>query len=166
MTPNPQVRRGGAATDVGREPYRFWWGETSDAVAVDAESMPLAEILARWVPSSMPQPWSWDDEEQAIFARICLCCGEVGHYQRQLEAHLAANGLPQGGICLGEDGYVRDGHHRIVAARRLGIEVLPLESDEDCELRWVGDHGLVAWEHRTVGDMPANLYRPRAGARR
>lgn len=148
---------------LGREPWRAWWGETSDAVAVAAGSMPLAEILGAWVPSSMPQPWSWDDEERAIFERVCLCCGQIGHYQRQLEAFLAEHGLTTA-VCLGEDGRVRDGHHRIVAARRLGIETVPLESDEACEARWLRDHGPVAWEHRERGDMPANLYRPRTTA--
>lgn len=140
------------------EPYRFWWGETSDAPAVSAPSMSLTEILARWVPSSMPQPWSWDDEESAIFERICLCCGEVGHHQRKLEAFIIEHGLTQG-VCLGECGHVFDGHHRIVAARRLGIEVVPLESREASGERWVRDYGPVSWENRTTGDMPANLYR-------
>lgn len=139
------------------EPYRFWWGETSDAPAVALASMPLTEILTGWVPSSMPQPWSWDDEERAIFERVCLCCGEVGHYQRELEAFLAERGLSQG-VCLGECGRVFDGHHRIVAARRLGIEVTPLESRADSGARWLKDNGPVAWEHRTTGDIAPNLY--------
>jgi hypothetical protein len=141
--------------------YRYWWGETSDAMSVAARSMPLAEILLKWLPGSMPQPWTWDDEERAIFERVCLCCGEVGHYQRQLEEFLAENGLTQG-ICLGGDGRVWDGHHRIVAARRLGIEVVPLESSEDAAERWMRDHGPVAWENRENGDMPPDLYCPRS----
>lgn len=142
------------------EPYRFWWGETSDAAAVVLPAMPLSEILAAWVPSSMPQPWSWDDEERAIFERICLCCGKVGHHQRKLEAFFAARGLSEG-VCLGECGRVFDGHHRIIAARRLGIEVIPLESRTASEARWVRDYGLVAYEDRATGDIAPNLYRPR-----
>lgn len=138
--------------------YRYWWGDTTDASAVVADSMPLAEILANWLPGSMPQPHTWADEARAIFARLCLCCGEAGHYQRQLEAFLAEHELTQG-VCLGGDGHVWDGHHRIVAAWRLGIEVVPLESLDDSGKRWLRDNGPVAWEHRTKGDMPADLYR-------
>lgn len=141
--------------------YRYWWGETSDARSVEAESMFLAEILAGWVPSSMPQPWTWDDEERAIFERVCLCCGEIAHHQHQLEAFLAEHGLVEG-VCLGGDGRVWGGHHRIVAARRLGIDVIPLESLEDSGARWVRDYGPVSWENRTSGDISANLYRTRA----
>jgi hypothetical protein len=122
--------------------------------------MPLSEILDRWVPSSMPQPWTWDDEERAVFERVCLCCGQVGHHQRQLEGFIAEHGLTEG-VCLGECGRVFDGHHRIVAARRLAIDVIPLESREESASRWVRDYGPVAWEHRDWGDMPANLYRVR-----
>lgn len=147
-----------------QEPYRFWWGEISDASAVALPSMPLMEILAGWVPSSMPQPWSWDDEERAIFERVCLCCGEVGHHQRGLEAFLAEYGLSEG-VCLGECGRVFDGHHRIIAARRLGIEVIPLESRDDSGARWLRDFGPVAWGDRTTGDIAPNLYRPLVGGR-
>jgi hypothetical protein len=89
--------------------------------------MPLAELTARWAPGSYPQPWTWDDEERHILAQVCLCCGQPGHYQLALEAHLAEHGLTQG-VCLGTDGRIWDGHHRIVAARRLGIERIPLEA--------------------------------------
>lgn len=88
--------------------------------------MALSDLLRTYVPGSYDQPWSWDDEERDILERICLCCNEPGHYQLQLEAHLREHGLNQG-VCLGDDGRVWDGHHRIVAARRLGIDVIPLE---------------------------------------
>lgn len=145
--------------DVGDvEPYRYWWGETTDATSIDAMSMPLAEILAKWLPGSRPQPHTWDDEERDILERVCLCCDQPGHYQRQLEAFLAERGGIDQGICLGGDGRVWDGHHRIVAARRLGLDVLPLESSEDASARWVRDHGHVAWENREHGDLAPNLY--------
>ena len=118
-----------------------------------ALSMPLAELLERWLPGSQPQPWTWDDEEQDILARACLCCGQPGHYQYQLEDYLRVHGLTQG-ICLGTDGRVWDGHHRIVGARRLGIQTIPLESAEDASQRWLRDHGPVSWEERKVGDKP------------
>lgn len=115
------------------------------------ETMLLADVLANYRPGSFDPPWSWDDEERTIRERICLCCGRPGHYQEQLEAFLAEHGLDQG-VCLGTDGRVWDGHHRIIAARRLGIEVIPLESAEDAGDRWVRDHGPVDWHARTKGD--------------
>lgn len=105
-----------------------------------ADEMSLDVLLATYVPGSGDQPWTWDDEERYILARECLCCGRPGHYQLQLEAHIAAHGLTGwGGVCLGTDGRVWDGHHRIVAARRLGIELIPLETPDDAEARWARD---------------------------
>lgn len=113
----------------------------------------LADLLASYAPGSHDPPWTWDDEEADIFARVCLCCGQPGHYQEQLEAHIAEHGLDGwGGVCLGTDGRVCDGHHRIVAARRLGIALIPLESKADAGDRWVRDHGEVDWRHRVSGD--------------
>lgn len=114
--------------------------------------MPLEELLASYTPSSYAQPWTWDDEERDILARECLCCGESGHYQRALEAHLAEHGLTMG-VCLSDEGEVWDGHHRIVAARRLGITVIPLETVEESRERWRRDHGLVGWDERSFGDV-------------
>ncbi len=103
--------------------------------------MPLADLLANYVPGSQDQPWTWDDEERDILTRECLCCGQPGHYQLALERHIAAHGLTGLGVCLGTDGRVWDGHHRIVAARRLGIDAIPLESALDAEERFDRDHG-------------------------
>ena len=109
----------------------------------------LAALVAEYRPGG---DWeTWDDVEAALFASICLCCGQPGHYQETLEAHLAENGLTQG-VYL-DDGRVQDGHHRIVAARRLGIDMVPLESREQAGERWVRDHGYVDWRHRKVGDV-------------
>lgn len=112
--------------------------------------MPLADLMATHRPGTYPEPWTWEDEEREVFTRICLCCGEAGHYQRQLEAHLREHGLTQG-VCLGPD-RVWDGHHRIVAARRLGITDIPLESRREADARWVRDHGPVDWVDRKTGD--------------
>lgn len=87
----------------------------------------LEDLLASWVPGSYDQPWSWDDEERDILARECMCCGQPGHYQFALEAYLREHGITQG-VCLGDDGRVWDGHHRIVAARRLGLTEVPVEA--------------------------------------
>ena len=114
----------------------------------------LAELLARFVPAH-PQPWGWADEEEDILARVCICCGQVGHYIYQLEAHLRSNGLTEG-VCIDFDQcLVRDGHHRIVAARRVGIARIPLESPEEATERWIRDEGFVDWHDRKHGDRSA-----------
>ena len=64
-------------------------------------------------------------------------------------------GLGGMGVCLGDDGFVWDGHHRIIAAKHLGIPVVPLESRERADARWVRDHGTRSWEERLFGDAVA-----------
>ena len=114
-------------------------------------AMPLSELLDAYRPGGDME--TWEDAERVVSEAICLCCGQPGHYQQMLEAHIAEHGLTEG-IYVGEDGRLRDGHHRITAARRLGIEMIPLESKEDAGARWVRDHGYVDWRHRRVGDVP------------
>lgn len=55
---------------------------------------------------------------------------DPGCYQRSLERWLAEQGRIEQPVCLGPDGRVWDGHHRIVAARRLGLTEIPVEPDE------------------------------------
>lgn len=114
-------------------------------------TIPLADLLEHYTPGS---GLTWEQEEADILARVCICCGQPGHYQQQLEAHLAEHGLDQG-VCLGNDGRVWDGHHRITAARRLGINTIPLESGEEAGARWLRDHGRVDWHGRKKGDRSA-----------
>ena len=96
-------------------------------------------------------PWSWADEDRNTRTRQCLCCGLPGHYQEMLEAYMSVNGT-DGLSILVENGYVEDGHHRVVAAIHLGIARLPVETKTDCQARWVRDHGHVDWHDRTFGD--------------
>lgn len=85
--------------------------------------METEALLANYLPGPHRGPWSWDDEEQDIAIRECLCCGVAGHYQEQLEAHIEEYGLV--GVSLA-DTYVVDGHHRIIGAKHLGIDTIPL----------------------------------------
>lgn len=112
----------------------------------------LSDLLANFKPGSHDESWSWDDEEQDVLGRVCICCGEVGHYIAQLEAHLREHGLTEGVYLDFDRGVVGDGHHRIVGARRLGIIVIPLETAEDCAERWLRDEGPVDWHDRKNGD--------------
>lgn len=114
-------------------------------------AVPLGRFLSECRPGG---DWcTWEDVEKALLDSICLCCGQAGHYQQMVEAHLVANGLTEG-VYVGDDGRLRDGHHRVTAARRLGIDVIPLETAERAQERWVRDHGHVDWRHRKVGDVP------------
>lgn len=119
----------------------------------------LHREIQRWVevegllPSRAKNlPWSWGDEIANTLTRQCLCCGRPGHYQQMLEEHIASHGVEGLGILVDDDGYVGDGHHRVVAAIRLGIEKLPVETGPDAQARWVRDHGCVDWSQRKFGD--------------
>ncbi len=134
-----------------------------------SQAVPLDVILAHYRPASANgRVWTWEEEEADILARECLCCGEKGHYQRQLEAHLASASVIEG-ICISPDGRIRDGHHRITAARRLGIAWVTLESPEENHERWRRDHGDVPWTERKFGDShtcePTSCAAPMHGAR-
>ncbi|MDZ7732225.1 MAG: hypothetical protein U5R31_03155 [Acidimicrobiia bacterium] len=97
-------------------------------------------------------PWSWGDEDQDIRTRQCLCCGRPGHYQEMVEAHIAVHGFEGLGVLV-RDGYVADGHHRVVAGIHLGIDRVPVEGEAEAQDRWVRDHGHVDWFHRRFGDQ-------------
>jgi hypothetical protein len=107
-------------------------------------TMLLADLLAAYVPGSRDQPWTWDDETADILSHQCptthaIAQGievdpcddpEPGCYQRKLEDHLRTVGEITQPVCLGPDGRVWDGHHRIVAARRLGFTEIPIEDND------------------------------------
>lgn len=115
-----------------------------------SERIALSALLAQFRPGSHHQPWAWEDEAREVLTRECLCCGEPGHYQRRLEAHIREHGLTEG-VYLGRD-LVLDGNHRVVAAIHLGIAEIPLESGEQSHARWLRDHGPIDWHERKVGD--------------
>lgn len=113
------------------------------------KTVAIAEVL----PSRAKDlPWTWADEDSNTRTRQCLCCGRPGHYQQMLEAHMAEHGADDLAILIDKDGFVDDGHHRVVAAIRLGIDSLPTETQEDAQARWVRDHGHVDWHERKFGD--------------
>ncbi len=118
--------------------------------APEARYMRLVDLLENYRPGGYDEPWSWDDMERNIRTRQCLCCGLPGHYQETIEALIRECGLTEG-VYLG-DGVVKDGHHRIIAARTLEIDLIPLESGEANSARWMRDHGPVDWQHRKFGD--------------
>lgn len=89
--------------------------------------VPLAAVLEHYRPGS--GDWSWDEEGIDLDSRVCVCCNQPGHYQAQIEDYLRGLGRVEQGICLGNDGRVWDGHHRIIAARRLHFADIPLETD-------------------------------------
>lgn len=87
-------------------------------------------VMHSYRPGSRPglDGWTWKDQERTLLARLCLCCGRPGHYQRALEEYMAKHGWPwESGVILGNDGRVWDGHHRLIAARWLDFPLVPVE---------------------------------------
>lgn len=117
-----------------------------------AASISLADLLATVPPGHRDEPWTWGDEERDIALRLCLCCGKVGHHQETVETRIAVEGLTEG-VCIGGDGRLHDGHHRVIAALHLGIERIPLETKAEADSRWKRDHGGTVWELRQFGDV-------------
>ena len=115
--------------------------------------MELLYLLSNYLPGHRTTEWSWKDEEIDIGNRICICCGLQGHYQEQLEAYIGIYSLVGMGICLGTEGFIWDGHHRIIAAIHLNIPLVPIESRQDADTRWLRDHGTRSWEDRLFGDF-------------
>ncbi len=94
---------------------------------------------------------SWQHQAAHMAARLCLCCGQPGHYQRMLDEHVRSTGeVPP--IYM-ESGRVSDGNHRALAAIRCLVPVIPLESAEQSGERWLRDHGPVGWLGRHTGDI-------------
>lgn len=122
---------------------------SEDVELVSTQWVSVATLLP-WRAKDLP--WSWADEDRNVRTRQCLCCGRPGHYQEMVEAHIAANGVEGLGILVRDGGYCGDGHHRVVAALRLGIDKLPIETEAEAQARWVRDHGHVDWSERKFGD--------------
>ena len=91
--------------------------------------MHLSTVMSLWTPGD---EWSWEEEEKDLHSHECVCtpdCPIPGHYQKKLEEYIDKIGYIPYPVCLGNDGRVWDGHHRIVAAKRLGIGIIPVEMD-------------------------------------
>lgn len=102
--------------------------------------VPAVAVAARWAPGSTAPPWTWEDERRDVLSRTGCCrsgqCAwphrhgsQPGVYQRELEAWIEAEGMPDTPLCLGSDGRVWDGNHRMVAALRFGLDV-PVLAEE------------------------------------
>lgn len=102
--------------------------------------MSLEELTERFRPDAHddvtgkpiegPNPdWTWDDAAKEFRRQVCDCCGKKGHYQKQIEDLVKQQGIDFANTEDGEptiqlsygDGKVLDGHHRIVAALKLGL---------------------------------------------
>ncbi len=68
-------------------------------------------ILQNYRPGSFDPPWSWVDEKMDLEKRGELTVPFGNRYQDTAP------------VVLGNDGRVWDGHHRILAARRAGVEI-------------------------------------------
>lgn len=86
--------------------------------AATRKSLPTETVLTQWRPGS--GDWDWPTE----FADIVQ--EDDGATIAGLIGHIAKNGMLKP-ILLGDDGRVWDGHHRLLAARILGIADVPVE---------------------------------------
>lgn len=84
----------------------------------------MFDVITHVKPGSHPQPWTWDDEEADLMAHPCPCCGVPGHRFESIVADIAEHGIREP-IDLGNWDWLWDGHHRVLAARRLRIMMIP-----------------------------------------
>lgn len=119
----------------------LWCRKSLPFMADTPTSARVDWVMRHWRPGSKDEPWTWEDEEQDLLKIPCPTvharsegieveeCDdpEPGCYQRKLESWLREQGEVTQPICLGTDGRVWDGHHRLVAAKRLGFERVPIE---------------------------------------
>ena len=95
------------------------------------ETMTPGEIMEFWRPGSHDEPWTWADEAADL-------AGELDDMINDIQV----NGILHP-VVLGVDGRVWDGHHRILAARALGVRVPVIDSDSDapcCMVCFEDDH--------------------------
>lgn len=86
--------------------------------AVAPRNLPIVVILKRWRPGS--GDWDWPDEWADLAQR------DAGMTLAGLIMDIAENGI-NAPVLLGDDGRVWGGHHRLMVARLLGIEEVPVE---------------------------------------
>lgn len=80
-----------------------------------AEMMRLDHLLAVFRVGS--GDWSWQEEYDDLYTQP---------WQTMLTEQIATEGIREP-VLLGSDGRIWDGHHRICAAMRLGLDVVPVE---------------------------------------
>ena len=81
--------------------------------------LPTLWVLSNYVPSNADGPLTWRQEIERVYA------GTADH-QLAIEALVRQHGEVFGFIVLDPLGWVRDGHHRLVAAVRLRIPTVPV----------------------------------------
>lgn len=114
---------------------------------MSAPSITLSELMASQ-PSGAN---SWHHQAVEMAARLCLCCGQPGHHQQMIDR--AAQQSGQVPPIYMENGQVKDGNHRALAAMRCLLPEIPLESAEASGERWLRDHGYNGWLGRRRGDI-------------
>lgn len=86
-----------------------------------AEWWPLERLLREYRPGSCGDDWTWQDECDRLWSEpvhVTIC--------DRLATSMQSEGQWDP-VCLGNDGRVWDGHHRIVVAMTLGIDKVLVE---------------------------------------
>lgn len=78
----------------------------------------LRRLLDSYGPGSRGSVWTWNDELRWVLTHHA-------RKQRRLERSIWRHGIEEP-VLLGDDGRVWDGHHRVVAAIRLGLTHVPV----------------------------------------
>lgn len=82
----------------------------------DPVTMPLYEVFAKYQPGS--HEWGWADEFNDIAARDRDLVSALRH-------SIGRDGMRES-VLLGDDQRVWDGHHRLLVARQLSLESVPV----------------------------------------
>ena len=95
--------------------------------------MKLVDLLAQYRPGSFGADWTWDDEYAYLNGEVLNDGTDDSgwaklrkDYQENLVRDIRVNGIAEP-VCLGNDGRVWDGHHRVCAAIQLDIDEVPVE---------------------------------------
>ena len=105
---------------------------TIKGAIINQSTIPTDCVLSNHPPAHSDGSCSWTELEEEILSRECCCCGKMGHYQRKLERYIKLNGIP-GKIEIHPNGLVWDGRHRVLAAKRLGIKIIPITNTTKVE---------------------------------
>ena len=95
-------------------------------------STTVGHVLQNYLPdrhnADPGAEWTWEDAAAELETRICMCCDKPGHYQRKIEELVRTRGIGfadhNDPIGIGSDGFVLDGHHRLIAVRNQPETIL------------------------------------------
>lgn len=113
-----------------KPPTSAWW--------------PLARLLAEVAPGSRDD-WTWQEEHDDLWFGE----DDDSHAMDDLATSMQENGQ-RTPVLIGDDGRLWDGHHRVVAAMRLGFDRILVVRYSD-----LTDDEQIAMMLDSIGDLEA-----------